>query len=547
MVASSVGCIMRQSQSYKSGMPVAQILWVGLMASVATGCSSDSSRFSGLFSKTDSMTTASTGGQITGMANAPVPQTDVDGGGSYAPAASGGSMGGGGYGNRQQAMTQPYPAQQTYSPARRASSAVSVQKAELAPPSGSTASTGPISSRRQTASAQPFPAATHQSAALEDGDGLSTNTLPQPAKPGLPSGQGAGANGQGANGWSTVNAPRVVLKPGESLATLSQRYGVPEKEIVKANGLSTAGAARPGQSILIPTFGSRNTPTRAAAAEGTLLPPGQSPGPTPRQEEKVAVLPTNPKLRDKVKTDIAANNTTNAAGTGKTPPAAGTYVVKSGDSIAKIARENGVSVAALKQANHLGTQGVRVGQTLELPQADQKLAATPVSTAPANTKPEAPKVTAAAPAPAAPTKSVTDVASADPGDKAPDATGIGKYRWPVRGAVVAPFGANVAGKRNDGIDISVPTGTPIKAAENGVVIYAGNGLKELGNTVLVRHDDGTVTVYGHADAISVQRGQKVQRGQQVATSGMSGNASQPTLHFEVRKDATPVNPMGFLE
>lgn len=80
---------MRQSQSYKSGMPVAQILWVGLMASVATGCSSDSSRFSGLFSKTDSMTTASTGGQITGMANAPVPQTDVDGGGSYAPVASG--------------------------------------------------------------------------------------------------------------------------------------------------------------------------------------------------------------------------------------------------------------------------------------------------------------------------------------------------------------------------------------------------------------------------------------------------------------------------
>lgn len=88
MVASSVGCIMRQSQSYKSGMPVAQIS-AGLMASVATGCSSDSSRFSGLFSKTDSMTTASTGGQITGMANAPVPQTDVDGGGSYAPVASG--------------------------------------------------------------------------------------------------------------------------------------------------------------------------------------------------------------------------------------------------------------------------------------------------------------------------------------------------------------------------------------------------------------------------------------------------------------------------
>jgi murein DD-endopeptidase MepM/ murein hydrolase activator NlpD len=130
---------------------------------------------------------------------------------------------------------------------------------------------------------------------------------------------------------------------------------------------------------------------------------------------------------------------------------------------------------------------------------------------------------------------------------APESTGIGKYRWPVRGAVIAAYGANVEGSRNDGIDISVPQGTPIKAAENGVVIYAGNGLKELGNKVLLRHDDGTVTVYGHADALSVARGQKVQRGQTLATSGMSGNAKQPQLHFEVRKNASPVNPMTFLE
>jgi len=80
-----------------------------------------------------------------------------------------------------------------------------------------------------------------------------------------------------------------------------------------------------------------------------------------------------------------------------------------------------------------------------------------------------------------------------------------------------------------------------------VVIYAGNGLKELGNTVLVRHDDGTVTVYGHADALNVTRGQKVQRGQTIASSGMSGNATSPKLHFEVRKDATPVNPMTYLQ
>ena len=79
----------------------------------------------------------------------------------------------------------------------------------------------------------------------------------------------------------------------------------------------------------------------------------------------------------------------------------------------------------------------------------------------------------------------------------------------MRGAVVAGYGANVDGNRNDGINISVPEGTPIKAAENGVVIYSGSSLKELGNAVLVRHDDGTVTVYGNASELRVQRGQKV--------------------------------------
>jgi len=87
----------------------------------------------------------------------------------------------------------------------------------------------------------------------------------------------------------------------------------------------------------------------------------------------------------------------------------------------------------------------------------------------------------------------------------------------------------------------------VKAAENGVVIYAGDGLKEFGNTVLVRHDNGMVTVYGHASALRVKRGEKVRRGQEIALSGMSGSADRPKLHFEVRKDATPVNPSGYLE
>ncbi len=125
---------------------------------------------------------------------------------------------------------------------------------------------------------------------------------------------------------------------------------------------------------------------------------------------------------------------------------------------------------------------------------------------------------------------------------APSATGVSGMRWPVRGRVVANYG-----KGSDGINISVPEGTPIKAAENGVVIYSGDGLKEFGNTVLVRHDNGLVTVYGNASKLDVQRGQKVKRGDQLGVSGMTGNATTPMLHFEVRKNSTPVDPTKYLE
>ena len=93
----------------------------------------------------------------------------------------------------------------------------------------------------------------------------------------------------------------------------------------------------------------------------------------------------------------------------------------------------------------------------------------------------------------------------------------------------------------------MPTGTPVKAAENGVVIYSGDGLKEYGKTVLIRHDDGLVTVYAHAEKLNVNRGDKVTRGQVIANSGMSGVAKTPRLHFEVRKNASPVDPTQYLE
>lgn len=521
------------------------------------------------------------GGSLNGPDGDPVPRADVAQDGGYQQQD---------YSQQNAPVRRTYPNSPagynpSYSSARVSTAPVAIQRTELAAPGASPARQRPAPVAEGQALAQPFPASR----------GKAVTRMEPALAPNVASGgviKDAASTAANSSAWTTVNAPSVTLRPGENIALLSRRYGVPEKEILRANGLRNGVGAQPGQQIIIPTMNGAGAPSPAkVASEATdLSRGGKMPGPAKVPEQDAVVLPSNGQLRGKSQAGLAEPGKL-AAGNGKgpLPKGDGTYVVKPGDSLAKIAHNTGVSVDELKQANRLQSgSGIRVGQTLRLqgngadaiktasiePQkstakslavpAVEKQAAvqqdakpvTKVSAkvanavsapkAPADAAPDAPKPQAVASV--APTQSVTDAATkSDVAADAPEATGIGKYRWPVRGAVVAGYGSNVNGSRNDGIDISVPSGTPIKAAENGVVIYAGNGLKQLGNTVLVRHDDGTVTVYGHADALSVARGQKVQRGQTLATSGMSGDVKQPQLHFEVRKNSAPVNPMTFLE
>lgn len=513
---------MRKSVSPKAGLPIARLCGALLLAGTAAGCSSDASRFSSVFS-TDNLTTASIPRQSALRGQPPVPAENIGGGAVY---------------GQSQAMAQPMPANPTYQPpvsARAASTPASVQRAELAAPSGmAPASVSSNNSERAAALSQPFPSAPQQGGQVATAN--TNQVLVEPTSTGTTPKQG---------GWSTAGAARVTLRPGETIATLADRYGVPQKELLKANGLTHPTDAAPGQLVIIPTFGGPNSARAAADASG-LPTDGRKPVLPGDQQQNVAVLPNAPNSREKQQVAASAATGKETAGAGE---GAGSYVVKPGDSLVRIAKANGVSVDDLKRANSLTTGSIRIGQALAIPAKGTKPATTaqapsadPVKTAsvPANGQPAEYKAPAA-------TKSVTEVAAVKPETAAPEMTGIGKYRWPVRGAVIANFGSNIDGKRSDGIAISVPQGTPVKAAENGVVIYAGNGLKELGNTVLVRHDDGKVTVYGHADSLSVQRGQKVQRGQTIATSGMTGNVKRPMLHFEVRKDAAPVNPITFLE
>ena len=120
-----------------------------------------------------------------------------------------------------------------------------------------------------------------------------------------------------------------------------------------------------------------------------------------------------------------------------------------------------------------------------------------------------------------------------------------EFRWPARGHIVKNFG-DKGGEKSDGINIALPEGTPVKAAESGVVAYAGNELKGYGNLVLIRHDNGFVSAYANNGDLKVKKGDVIRRGQVVATSGQTGNVSSPQLHFELRKGSTPVDPMQYL-
>jgi murein DD-endopeptidase MepM/ murein hydrolase activator NlpD len=191
------------------------------------------------------------------------------------------------------------------------------------------------------------------------------------------------------------------------------------------------------------------------------------------------------------------------------------YVVQRGDTLSGIARRIDVSMVQLAAANQIASPyQVYAGQKLRIPGSEQ------IAVAPAP-----PKV--ALPASAR--------------GKAPPLSGQG-FLWPVNGKVIGGFGPIGAGQRRDGIDIAAREGAPVLAAEDGIVAFAGEGIRTLGRLILIRHDEGYITTYAHNAALLVEAGTTVGRGQVIARVGSSGDAPRPLLHFEIRKGRQPLDP-----
>jgi murein DD-endopeptidase MepM/ murein hydrolase activator NlpD len=300
---------------------------------------------------------------------------------------------------------------------------------------------------------------------------------------------------------------RVIVMSGDSVERLSQRYGTPARSIIELNNLQPPYRLYVGQSMALP--------------------------------------------RDRE------------------------HVVAGGETLSELAERYGLDMPVLASANGLTRPyAVFKGQRLRIPEA-QVPAAVPPGTEIAARSALA-DTTTVAPLPAPPPPSVqsqpppsppwvSDGAVASPPrrpdapvttaavmPKAPAAVGApppksgGGFLWPTSGKVISRFGSKGSGLRNDGINIAAERGSPVRAAEAGVVAYAGNELKAFGKLVLIKHDGGWVTTYAHNDAIKVSRGDIVQKGQVIAEVGNSGSVSTPQLHFEMRKGKKAVDPLQYL-
>jgi murein DD-endopeptidase MepM/ murein hydrolase activator NlpD len=247
------------------------------------------------------------------------------------------------------------------------------------------------------------------------------------------------------------------------------------------------------------------------------------------------------------------------------------YKVQAGGTPRSIAQKAGVSERALIERNNLDPTRLRIGQTLYLPKGG-KAPIAPRAVAANQSKPalasdiHVVKTTAIQPpgqrpqpAPKAQATPAPAVASSDEvigGQNpqvastqqlpAPEPMSGNSFRWPVQGRIISEFGTKPDGGHNDGINVAIPLGTSVKAAENGVVAYAGDELKGYGNLVLIRHSNNWVSAYAHNDEILVKRGDQVRRGQVIAKAGRTGQVNQPQLHFELRKGSRPVDPTKYM-
>lgn len=294
------------------------------------------------------------------------------------------------------------------------------------------------------------------------------------------------AVGGSAAGWTAAGGSPIVVANGETLDAISGRYGVPAAALLAANGLSSASEVKGGTRLVVPVY---HADGRAVASAG------KEKSAKKRESDVADAEPAKLSKKAKDKENIATAKADKAAKEAE----------KSASKDAKESKDARVAEVEPTRLSEAKKQAIDKTPTGNLESAGSQK--TPLTGAQA------------------------DAAGTEP-----------EFRWPARGRIIQGFKAG----GNDGINISVPAGTSVRAAESGTVVYSGDGLKGYGNLVLIKHPNGFVTAYGNNGELDVKRGDKVARGQVIAKSGDTGNVNSPQLHFELRKGSTPVDPTSYL-
>jgi murein DD-endopeptidase MepM/ murein hydrolase activator NlpD len=363
---------------------------------------------------------------------------------------------------------------------------------------------------------------------------------------------------------------QVTVQPGDTLWKISRRLDVPLRDIIDANGLMPPYAIRSGQVLRVPAGRYytvqrgdtvTNVATRFGIASADLARLNDLPPPYVILIGQQLRLPaTSDVPQRQVAEDSLPLAPVRVAGI--TPPPASLPAASAG----AVTQEELAPMAPLSPAPTTTTATAAPPARITPPPAIpadssagadaepmatasvDDVAAPPMpSSRPGSAEPvsAAAAVTVAPPVEAAPPAPQKVVAPAPPAQKINPSARL-DLMWPVDGRVIATFGPKEGGLRNDGINIAAPRGAAIRAAEAGVVVYAGNGLQAFGNLVLIRHANGWVTAYAHADKLLVERGAKVARGQTIATVGSSGDVDKPQVHFQVRTSDGAVDPQKYL-
>jgi murein DD-endopeptidase MepM/ murein hydrolase activator NlpD len=356
----------------------------------------------------------------------------------------------------------------------------------------------------------------------------------------------------------TASGQTIEAQPGDTLSGIARQYRVSISELMSINNLQSP-VLRPGQKLMLPA-GKRPIAQRLPATPVTQQAAEQAPLAPPRHQPQPPV-------------------TVQAA------PASdwqGTHTIAPGESLYGIARKHNIKVTELQRVNGITeVMKIRPGTVIKVPGGGGAPARTAVASAPrtvdsdisqatpigtaspvtlrpriinggdASAPAESKRVAALGPATATATDADTAAGArngrVEAAAEAPKVGATGKFRWPVKGKVIAGFGPRPDKSHNDGINIAVPQGAEVLASESGTVAYAGNELKGYGNLVLIRHENNWVSAYAHNDKLLVKRGDKVQRGQTIAKAGNTGTVDQPQVHFELRQDSKPIDPLPHME